>query len=30
MDPPSNLVCGLGRLGQACLVNLLHFEAPLR
>jgi Trk K+ transport system NAD-binding subunit len=32
MDPPSNLivVCGLGRLGQACLRTLLHFEAPLR
>lgn len=32
MDSPSNLilVCGLGRLGQACLGTLLHFEAPLR
>ncbi|MEY4354698.1 MAG: hypothetical protein RLZZ609_2939 [Cyanobacteriota bacterium] len=32
MEPPSNLIviCGLGRLGQACLRTLLHFEAPLR
>lgn len=32
MDPPSNLivVCGLGRMGLACLRTLLQFETTLR
>ena len=34
MDPAANqpaiLICGLGKLGQACLKRLRQFDVPLR